>query len=733
MNMQQKKWKPPIEGYIFIYLIANYFGIQISSVIVPGDDIIAWYNKWSDLIETKGNFAWGGWNGKYTLTAIFIITLVVGMYVLLDMTKNRNYMPGIEHGSAKWVEAERITKKFADLNNIHCNRVYSQNVKIGMDGDKTRINNNTFVIGGSGAGKSFFLLTPNVYQASPDSKFPGSYVFTDPKGELLQKNGKFLQSRGYKIRVLNLTTEGMAESDCFNPFEYIRRESDIDKLITNLFANTTDKNASKGDPFWEKAEMMFLQSLFLFVWMEGEKYGYPKNFNSVMDLLNLEEVYDDEDKISPLGLLFEKLVDDTKGNRRSGGKKHPAYVKYKKTMCGAADTKRSILISANARISILDNNEVRRLLEKDELNLPSLGTGKVDGKENVKTALFCVIPDSDTTYNCIAGMMYTLLFQELYAEADKPESKGKLNVPVTFWLDEFANIALPENFTKLLATMRSRLISSVIIIQNLAQIKKMYEKDWEVLPGNCDTLVYLGGNEQSTFEYISKNLGKCTIWKKSRSKTMGKNGSSSNSEDILGRELMTPDEVGKLDNSKCIIFVRGEGAILDDKFHTLESPHFDESVKLGTYVHLEEKNKQADIKPISPQDFAKLEKQGKTLDIVITEEQLKQYGSGTPMSDDDLAEYAALKDDRDDIDEFESEIYIDISDLSVEEVMAIEELDLSEDELSEVCMGIENGLSDDEIKSYILYGNAKRMRAKRMTLEAFAKRKERNKNTEVNG
>lgn len=729
--MKQNKWKPPVSTYIFIYVIAEFFGIQISSVIESGDDIMIWFEKWSALVEEEGYLALGGWNGKYTLVTMFLITLAIGMYIMFDMTKNRNYMPGIEYGSAEWVEAERITKKFTDFENPHANRVYSQNVKIGMDGDKTRINSNTLVIGGSGAGKSFFLLTPNVYQADKDSKFPGSYVFTDPKGELLQKNGKFLQSRGYKIKVLNLTTEGMAESDGFNPFKYIRRESDIDKLITNLFANTTDKNATKGDPFWEKAEMMFLQSLFLFVWLEGEQYGYKRNFNSVMDLLDLEEIYDDEDKKSPLCLLFEKLVEDTKSNKKAGGKKHPAYVKYKKTMCGAADTKRSILISANARLSLFENSEVRRLLEEDELDLPSLGTGMVDGKENVKTALFCVIPDSDTTYNCIAGMMYTLLFQELYAVADNPLYKGKLPVPVTFWLDEFANIALPENFTKLLATMRSRLISSVIIIQNLAQIKKMYEKDWEVLPGNCDTLVYLGGNEQSTFEYISKNLGKCTIWKKAKSKTMGKNGSTSNSEDILGRELLTPDEVGKLDNDKCIIFVRGEGAILDDKFHTLESPCYEESKNLGIYSHGEEKKQMSEMKPISPMDFAKLERQGRTITVELTEEQLKQYGSGVPMSDDELAEYAALQDDRDDIDEFESELEIDISELSVEEVMAIEELDLSDDELSEVCLGIEAGLTDDEIKSYILYGNAKRMKAKRMTLEALARRRQ--KEMEVSG
>jgi len=723
--MQPKKWKPPIGTYIFMYVLFILFGIQISSVISEGDDIVSWFYKYQAMVNVKGYYTLGGWNGKYTLGTIGIITLAMLLYIMTDLTKNRNFMPGIEQGSAKWVEAERITRKFADLKNPNCNRVYSQNVRIGMDGDVTRINNNTLVIGGSGAGKSFFLLTPNIYQASPDSKFPGSYVFTDPKGELLQKNGAFLQSRGYKIKVLNLTTEGMSESDCFNPFEYIKRESDIDKLITNLFANTTDKNASKGDPFWEKAESMFLQSLFLFVWLEGEKYGYPKNFNSVMDLLDMAEVHEDDGQTSPLDDLFSKLVEDTKNNK-CGGERHPAYLKYKKSVGGAADTVRSIIISANARMSIFENTEVRRLLEKDELDLPSLGTGKVDGKDNVKTALFCVIPDSDTTYNCIAGMMYTLLFQELYAVADSPAYKGKLPVPVTFWLDEFANIALPENFTKLLATMRSRLISSVIIIQNLAQIKKMYEKDWEVIPGNCDVLVYLGGNEQSTFEYISKNLGKCTIWKKSNSRTFGKSGSSSKSEDILGRELLTPDEVGKLSNNKCIIFVRGEGAVLDDKYHTLESPCFEESKGLGIYNHREHIKKNDEITIISQKEFADLEKQGKTATIVISEEDMNKYASGAVMTDEELMEYASLKEERDDIDEFESEISIDITNLSVEEIFCIDELDLSEEELVEVCAGIENGLSDEEVKSYILYGNAMRMRAKRMTLEALAARRIKN-------
>ena len=322
---------------------------------------------------------------------------------------------------------------------------------------------------------------------------------------------------------------------------------------------------------------------------------------------------------------------------------------------------------------------------------------------------FCVIPDSDTTYNCIAGMIYTQLFQELYSLADNVY-KGKLPIPVTFWLDEFANIALPENFTKLLATMRSRLISCVIIIQNLAQIKKMYEKDWEVLPGNCDTLVYLGGNEQSTHEYISKNLGKCTIWKKSQSKSRGRNGSTSNSEDILGRELMTPDEVRRLDNSKCIVFIKGQDPILDDKFKTLDSPYFEESKKLGLYIHSEHKNNGYD-------NQYEVTINNDTYDDFI-------YNTGGLNSSDieQIINEAKARVDLVEAEELNS-LSINIDDLSIEEILAIEGIEFKESELIEILAGVSDGLSDEEIKSYILYENAERMRAKRLTITAFKQRK----------
>lgn len=717
-----KKWKPPYKFYIVLYLMCLFLGIQFASVIDKGDIFFDDVNKYLSLLE---NHFWDGirWNPPYTIMSVFVVTFMVFIYIVLDITKERNFMPGKEYGTAKWANIDAINKRFKDKI-PHQNRIYSNSLRISMDSKKTRINNNAFVVGGSGAGKSLFALTPNIFQADMDSKYPGSYVFTDPKGELLQKNGAYLKSIGYKIKVLNLTTDGMAESDCYNPFEYIRKISDIDKLIANLIANTTDKNASKGDPFWEKAESMLLQALFIYVWMESDRYGLEKNLNTVIDLLNEADV-DDNGNESPLDKRFAQLVEDTKGSVK-GGVRHPAYIKYKKCMKGAGDTVRSIIISANARMSIFENEEVRRLLEKDELDLVSIGSGLVDGKENVKTALFLVIPDSDDTYNCIAGMLYTQLFQELYAYADAPKQKGELPVPVTFWLDEFANISMPENFTKILATCRSRLISIVIIVQNLAQIKKLYEKDWEVIPGNCDVLLYLGGNEQSTWKYVSENLGKCTIWKRSRGKTFGKNGSNSKNEDVLGRELMTIEQVREMNNDKCIVFVRGQPPIFDDKYKTFAAPEFSKAKSLGIYEHNREKKfSNSNIRPISKKEFERISKKGKTAHIVLTDEGLFDAINGRKLSEEEWERMRSEHEERTDIaegDEFK--VSIDITDISLEELMYLPDFILPEDQIMEITQGVANGLTDEQIKSYILLGDAALMRIKRITLEAFNKRKE---------
>lgn len=422
------------------------------------------------------------------------------------------------------------------------------------------------------------MVKPNLMQLT------SSFIITDPKGEIARCCSGFLIAHGYRVRILNLVQ--MENSNGYNPFRYIRSETDIVKLITNLIANTTPKNAQSNDPFWEKAESLYLQAIFLYVWKECPPE--ERNFRTVLKLLNEAEVNADGSP-SELDRRFRRL-------ERKKGSSHAAVIQYNKVVRGAGDTVRSIIISANARLGILENPQILRILDKDEMDIEEIGTG-VDGDKNKKTALFCVIPDSDKSYNFLVGMLYSQIFQELYYQADF-NYNGRLPVHVTFMLDEFANVALPDDFCSLLSTMRSREISCIIIIQNLAQIKALFKDTWETIPGNCDTLIYLGGNEQSTHKYVSESLGKGTIDKRSSGETKGRNGSSSRNYDVLGRELLTPDETRKLKNNQCVVLIRGYDPIMDRKFNTFKHPLFKESEDGGAppYVHhIEETRKTGNV------------------------------------------------------------------------------------------------------------------------------------------
>lgn len=467
-------------------------------------------------------------------------------------------MPGREYGTARLATPKEINKVIKDKDDGK-NRILSQNVRMSLDTRLTKLNNNVLIIGGSGSGKTFYEVKPNLMQRN------SSFIITDPKGEILRSEGEMLKANGYNVKVINLLE--MDKSDCYNPFVYLREETDVVKLVTNIMSNTTPKNATSSDPFWDKAEGLFLQSLFYYVWLETPIA--KRNMATVMELIGKAEVTE-KDKPSELDKQMSFLE-----HTSPLGANHPAVKQYKKCMRGAGDTIRSIIISANSRLAKLENKQVLRLLSKDDLNLAELGTG-VSNDGHTKTALFCVIPDSDKSYNFIIGMLYTQIFQELYYQADFNYG-GRLPIHVTFMLDEFANVALPDDYCSLLSTMRSREISSVIIIQNLAQIKALFKDTWETIPGNCDTLVYLGGNEQSTHEYVSKLLGKATIDKKSTGESRGRQGSSSRNFDVLGREIMTADEVRKMDNSKCLIFIRGLDPVLDKKYFTPKHPIFSQT------------------------------------------------------------------------------------------------------------------------------------------------------------
>ena len=483
---------------------------------------------------------------KNTLKTIFIFLLIYGIGVGIYFSTLRNYRRQEEYGSAKWGSAFKVNKKYADKT-YSKNKILSQNVRIGLDGKKHRRNLNTLVIGGSGAGKTRFYAKPNILQCNT------SFVCLDPKGELLRDTGNLLEKEGYVIRVIDLID--MSKSHGYNPFAYIQDDKDVLKLITNLIRNTTPKGAQSNDPFWEKSETALLEALCLYLINEAPKE--EQNFSMVMEMIVVAEPKeDDEDYISPLDQLFIELEKDKPESL--------ALKQYKIYKQAAGKTAKSILISVGVRLAAFNLESIASLTHYDELELEKMGERK--------TALFAVIPDNDSTFNFLIGMLYTQLFQMLYYSADIIHH-GELPIPVHFMMDEFANVALPDEFDKLLATMRSRRIFVSIIIQNLAQIKALYKDAWESIVGNCDELYYLGGNEQSTHKFMSEYLGKETLDTNTYGKSSGRNGNYSTNYQQAGRELLTADEVRLLDNDYALLFIRGELPILDKKYNILKHPN----------------------------------------------------------------------------------------------------------------------------------------------------------------
>lgn len=563
-------------------IIGELFTIYVSYVLNgvwnTNGDIVLILNKFNAAIKNP----FGHYYNANTLRAVIYGSLIYGMAVLMYVTSRRNLMHGKEYGTARFADIRMVNKALADKDESK-NRILSNNVRMSTDTSVTGLNNNMLVIGGSGAGKTFFIVKPNIMQMMLNN----SFIATDPKGEIARATANMLKKNGYNVKVLNLID--MAKSDGYNPFRYIREENDVVKLVTNIISNTTPKETAPTDPFWEKSESMFLQALFYYVWLEMPPNR--KNFQSVLELLSEAEV-DAKGRDSKLTKKMKQLAQTSKLKQN-----HPAYKQYMKVIRGAGDTVRSIIISANSRLALLENPQILRILSKDDLHLEELGIG-VNGDKHTRTALFCIIPDSDKSYNFIVGMLYTQLFQELYFQADF-RNGGKLPIQVTLMMDEFSNVALPDDFCSLLSTMRSRRISAIIIIQNLAQIKALFKDTWETITGNCDTLVYLGGNEKSTHQYISEMLGKSTIDKRSTGETRGVHGSASRNYDVLGRELMTPDEVRNMSNKKCLIFIKGFNPIFDDKYIPFRHKNFSQTEDGGgkAYIHDPSLN-QGSLRPV---------------------------------------------------------------------------------------------------------------------------------------
>ena len=495
------------------------------------------------------------WTDK-SLPTILICLAAYGMAVLLYRTNQGRTRDGEEHGSAAWATPASVNAQFAQKDSIPL----TQHVRLGLDTHKHRRSLNVLVIGGSGAAKTRSFVLPNILTANTN------YVITDPKSEVLLATGGYLKEQGYDVRVLNLVN--LEQSDGYNPFRYLRDEKDVLKLVNNLIQSTTPKGSHESDPFWTKAETALLQAIILMLFQEAPEY--EQNFSMVMRVLEYAEVREeDEGHVSPLDLLFESI------ERRKPDS--VAVRQYKVFKLAAGKTAKSILVSTAVRLAPFNLPQIQALTDHDDMDLYTLGEKKV--------ALYAVIPDNDNTFNFLVSLLYAQAFQALYYSADQIHH-GPLPRHVRFVLDEFAAMPLP-GFTRELATMRSRSISASVIIQNMAQIKELYKDSWETIPGNCDTILYLGGNESSTHKYVSEMLGKATIDTKTHGQTKGKSGSYSTNFQMSGRELLTPDEVRKLDNRYALLFIRGASPVMDEKYDLMHHPAISHSSLGGAapYIH----------------------------------------------------------------------------------------------------------------------------------------------------
>ena len=516
--------------------------ILIADAIQPGRNLF----ELMEVLTEKMNHPFQLHYTEYTIKSMLVCTLLYAAGIGIFYSSQKNYRRGEEHGSARWGDARQICKKYSQKPYSQ-NILLTQNFRISLDTHKHRRCLNILVVGGSGAGKSRGFALPNIMQCCC------SMVITDPKAELLRKTGGLLEKKGYEVRVFDLINPDT--SFCYNPFEYVHDDKDVLRLISNLIQNTTPKGSQSSDPFWEKSETALLQALMLYLLHEAPPE--EQNFAMIMEMLGSAQVKEeDEDYESPLDILFDRLE-----MRDPDSIAVKQYHIYKQA---AGKTAKSILISVGVRLAAFNLPQIAKLTNTDELDLSSMGERKV--------ALFCCIPDADTSLNYLVGMIYSQLFQTLYYMADRVHG-GALPVPVNCIMDEFPNVSLPNEFEKILATCRSRSIYCSIIIQNMSQLKALFKDSWESLVGNCDEFLYLGGNEKETHKYVSELLGKETIDTNTYGQTKGKSGSYSTNFQQSGRELLQPDEVRMLDNQNALLFIRGERPILDAKYDLMKHPN----------------------------------------------------------------------------------------------------------------------------------------------------------------
>ena len=526
---------------LFGCLPVIWLAVLFAQAIQPGMGLTEMMGSLTAALSNPFALTWT----ERTPKCILLFLLAYGMGIGIYWSNRRNYRRGEEHGSAVWGDTGQIVKRY-QAPKYEDNLLLTRRFRMGLDGHKHKRNLNVLVVGGSGAGKTRYYARPNIMQGNC------SFIITDPKAELLRSTGNLLKSKGYEVRVFDLINP--EASMCYNPFRYIDDDKDVLRLISNLIKNTTPKGSHESDPFWTKAETALLQALMLYLIHEAPEH--EQTFAMILEMISSAEVREEDETFqSPLDLLFENLENRDPLNI--------AVKQYKVFKQAAGKTAKSILVSAGVRLAAFNLSQIAGLTCIDEMDLADLGEKKV--------ALFCCIPDSDPSLNYLVGLLYTQAFQTLYQLADRKYG-GRLPVHVHAVMDEWANISLPDDFEKLLSTMRSREISVSIIVQNIAQIKALYKDAWESIIGNCDSLLYLGGNEASTHEYLSKALGKETLATNTYGQSKGRSGSYSTNWQQASRELLQPDEIRKLDNRYAILLLRGEAPMLDEKYDLMSHP-----------------------------------------------------------------------------------------------------------------------------------------------------------------
>lgn len=549
-----KKLKPIVWAILCLPVI--YAAIAAAVAYEQDANLFDLIARFSEVLKNPALLRWTAYTPKCIIGALACYGLAVTLYY----SDYENRRPGEEYGSAKWGSARALNKQYADPQGK--NVILTKRVSIGLDGYQHQRNLNILVVGGSGSGKTRYFCKPGIMSVNC------SYLVIDPKGEMLRSTGRLLEEEKYDIKVFDLIHP--RQSDGYNPFTYIRDEPDVLKLMDNLVKNTTPPKGASNDPFWEKAEIALDSALMLYLLSEAPKE--EQTFEMLMFMLECARVMEEDEQYqSPLDLLFQALEERDPD--------HVAVREYKVYKHAAGKTAKSILVTASVRLAAFIFPQYAAMMQTDEMDFASLGERK--------RAIFCVIPVNDGSMNYLVSMLLTQCFQQLYLRADE-RYNGRLPVPVRVIQDEWANVAQPDSYPKVLATCRSYNIGINIIVQNIQSIKALYKDEWEGIIGNCDTLLFLGGgNEPTSLEFVSKLLGKETVHTRTRGQTKGRSGSSSINFQQTGRDLMTPDEIRMLPTNDALLFIRGEKPVRDKKYNIRRHPNVRRTTdgRAKPYIH----------------------------------------------------------------------------------------------------------------------------------------------------